>query len=165
VDYKKDYSPLTHLTLTTNGTGNKVKQIIEKIPDVICIENTMKETNKIQFESFNTAPIDLEEYKSKDIKYSKGCKVNINCGFGLTRYGYYACGSGGSIDRVFGFNIGIKSYTELTEEKLREQLDQLCRYCGHFKADLYKDNYVSPTWQQAYEKYSEEKPELSLYGK
>jgi len=45
-----------------------------------------------------------------------------------------------------------------------EQLDALCRYCGHFKYPaLSKKERLSPTWKKAYAGYREKKKELSRY--
>ena len=45
---------------------------------------------------------------------------------------------GGHIERVIGTNISAKSLEELTEEKLKQHLQEFCKYCGNFKA--YKCN-------------------------
>ena len=77
------------------------------------------------------ASIDLEEYKDAD--FTVGCEIPDRCGIGLNRYGYYACCPGANCDRVFGFDIGLKSLSDVNEEALKKQRNILCKYCGYFK--------------------------------
>ena len=132
-------------------------------------KKTSSDTNC--FSCYNVAPIDTEEFKNKD--FSKGCAITEVSGLGLTRYGYYACGAGASLDRVFGFDIGIKKLNEVTNDKIKEQMKILCSFCGHFKYFSYDDpkkrsnwsfdEQISVSWENAYAKYRKSKPELSLY--
>jgi len=110
LSYKKDFSPKTKIVLNSSGFGTKVKNILYKIPKGIIIWSSQKESPlQKKFQSFNVAPIDIPKYKS--INYSNGCRTTQSCGISLNRYGYYPCGAGGGIDRVFGFNIGKKKVT------------------------------------------------------
>jgi hypothetical protein len=94
-------------------------------------------------------------------------------GLGLSRYGYYPCGGGGSRDRIFGFDIGLKSLSLVTEKALQNQLKQLCKYCGFYKTtnpinSRFKNYRITKTkmsriWKKAYEKYQQSKQTLSLY--
>jgi hypothetical protein len=99
---------------------------------------------------------------------------------GLTRYGYYPCGAGASLDRIFGFDIGIKQLAEVTPERLVEQLRRLCGRCGHFRDFDVRYHFdrtgdpdalvgwttsqqTSVTWQRAYAAYRTNPPVLTLY--
>lgn len=169
--------------IITNGYGEIVNQVLNQLPDGFSVCNTQKKTpHQINFIYYNLAPIDFK------IKNAPSCWILKSCGYALTRYGYYACGAGASIDRVFGFDIGIKSLKELVSEKTDKQLKVLCRYCGHSPAierllserkinlreyetekrlALYFGGCVAPmseSWVEAYKKYKKNKPKLKPYG-
>lgn len=162
VAFKKNYSPKTRLILVSNGYGPKVRRVLERIPEAIEVENTAKITIAQKFDTFNVAPADLDQYKGKD--FSRGCFLTVFCGIGLNRYGYYPCAVGGGIDRVYGFNIGKKTLPP-DNDTMREQLQTLCRYCGHFKWSTakIKQEEISASWKEIYEKVKKEKPTLSIY--
>lgn len=161
----KEINPSCNFRIVTNGCGREVREVLSDLPEWIEIINSNKESIVQKFSSFNIAPIDLKKYTGID--FSRGCPITENCGVGFSRHGYYPCGVGTSVDRVIGFDIGIKKLSHVSDSKLKNQLALLCRYCGHFK-----DNYgekkiteqmISPSWQKAYEKYKKSKPKLSLY--
>jgi len=147
------------IEVVTNGFGNKVKKTISEIPNWVLIRNSNK-TSPIQyFYSYNVASIDLNEYKNSD--FSKGCWVSGYCGIGLTVNGYYPCGAGASVDRVFNKGIGIEKLKDVNETSLRQQMKFLCSVCGHFKRNfegtLITSEIMSETWKDAYLKYNENK--------
>jgi len=161
----KDFNPHSKIILSTNGYGKKVNNVLSNIPDWIIVRNSRKISNSNKFNSYNIAPIDLSNLKNKGL--FTGCWIMDICGLGFTRYGFYPCGPGASIDRVFGFDIGIKKLSSIEEYKLRKQLIILCRYCGHFKEnfgkELISEEKMSNNWRNAYTKYKIEKPRLRLY--
>lgn len=162
--YKNRY-PNCVIELTTNGRGPKVLEVLSKVPDWVFVRNSQKQSVKHKFSSYNIAPIDLKKYKNAD--FSKGCWVTTICGLGLTRHGFYPCGAGGSLDRVFGFGIGLKNLSEVNDVTLKSQLKILCKYCGHFKdnrnAKKVDEEVVSQSWQKAYEDYKKIPPLLEQY--
>ena len=166
----RDFNPACKISLATNGFGEKVNAVLTMIPSWVRILNTKKTSAINCFSSYNLAPIDTAEFKNKD--FSKGCIISERSGLGLTRYGYYACGAGASVDRVFGFDVGIKKLNNVTNDQLREQMKILCSFCGHFKYFTYDhektskyiyNEQMSISWKNAYAKYSESKPKLNLY--
>lgn len=161
----KDLNPKCGIELSTNGLGTKVNEVLSKLPDWVIVANSNKESGIPKFSSYNTAPIDLEKYKKGD--FSKGCPIITICGLGLNRYGYYACGPGASVDRVFGFDIGEKKLQLMNNSVLKNQLKILCRYCGHFKdiygAEKISGREISDSWEEAYEKYKKRRPKLDVY--
>ena len=140
--------------------------MLRTVPDFITIDNTMKEpVNTIPFNSYNLAPIDDTAYKND--AFTRGCRIVSECGLGLSRYGYYLCGAGASIDRVFGYGVGLPSLSSVSANNLYAQRNTLCKLCGHYKGRNLKvrtNDEVSPSWRAAYEKYEIVKPDLSLYG-
>ena len=166
--YKEKY-PDCYIIVWTNGYGKKVNNVLSKLPDWVRVENSNKDPNVTpEFLSYNIAPVDLKKFKNAN--FSKGCQVTEICSICLTRYGYYPCGPGAAVDRVFGFDIGIKKLRDMTEEKLKNQLKILCRYCGYFKPqDLFStrklitEEKMSKSWKKAYDKYKIIKPILKLY--
>ena len=140
-EYILKHSPNTILQITSNGYSPESIGLLSKLPDspnIVVDKRSFKKSNKIDyFTPFNLAPVDTEEYKESD--FSKGCWVTSYCGMGLNKYGYYPCGVSGAMDRVMGYDIGIKRLKEVTVDKLKELLDVFCRYCGNFVE--YVDNY------------------------
>jgi hypothetical protein len=94
-------------------------------------------------------------------------------GIGLTRHGYYPHPICGGIDRVLGFDIGLKSLPP-PDYSWREHYRTLCRYCGHYNRytpagpvhyarHKSEQGRMSPSWQKAYADYRKKKPVLSCY--
>lgn len=162
------FNPKCEIRVVTNGVGPKVNKALSKTPEYIAISNGNKEKKEGKFDyyfnTYNVAPVDLLTYKFTD--FSKGCITVDSCmHVALNKYGYYPCGPGAAVDRIFGFDIGIKQLSGLTDQKLREQMKILCGYCGLFKEpiDWTKKEKMSRSWKEAYEKYKKQKPKLSLY--
>lgn len=170
LEYKYRYSPETRIVITTSGTGKKVTSMFSEIPEGIEIDNTHKQTPyQSFFEPFNLAPVDQKRFMLSD--YRNGCSTTSDCGLGLNKYGYYVCGVGGSIDRVFGFDIGIKHLPQSQKELIKQRV-VLCRYCGHFCSRHYvhpenrkmlNDEPKSKSWIDAYARYHTCRPKLTPY--
>lgn len=160
------FNPDCRVIVVTNGHGSSVKKVLDGIPSWVKIENTEKRVpNQIPFNPFNIAPIDLIKYRND--RFIRGCRIVSECGLGLNRSGYYICGPAASVDRVFGFNVGIKSLSMLTERRLHQQRRTLCQYCGHFCGIQYqvrKQTEMSASWVDAYRRYRVKRPQLSAYG-
>jgi hypothetical protein len=187
VDYKRSFSPGTFIRVTTNGYGARVQQVIKDMPPEIFVMNTgkipisreghIKITGRPEpeFDTYHAAPIDIAQAAGReDIDYRMGCDIPQSCGMGLTRYGFYPCGAGASVDRVFGLDVGAKSLSAVNPADFREALDKLCRYCGHFKTrSRYKLKGVGPmtsgdqtttlSWQRALGEYKNVVPRLTPY--
>lgn len=173
-----------NVQVVTNGYGPAVRSALKRLPKWALVNNTRKTTRRQRFRFYNIAPADL------GITKAEPCGIPRNCGHGLTRYGYYPCGAGASIDRVFGFDIGIKRLRDLTPESSARQLKALCLWCGHSPSvnkELQRLDYweargvvretgpapgrgsrytapMSRSWLAAYKKYRKKKPQLRLYG-
>ncbi|MES9962265.1 MAG: radical SAM protein [Candidatus Sedimenticola sp. 20ELBAFRAG] len=162
LDYKRNHSPRTLIEITTNGHGKKVEKILATIPEGVVITNTEKSSGaQDYFVTFNVAPMDLEEYENVD--YSNGCEITAENGIGLTKYGYYPCAVAGGIDRIFGLGLGRQSLPEKGED-MHNELDQLCRYCGHFKRGNHtvSDSHeISVTWRTEYAEFKQRQPALT----
>ncbi|MCB1757119.1 MAG: radical SAM protein [Gammaproteobacteria bacterium] len=160
--YVDDYSPTTRLELWTNGDGKKVREVLGTLPDFIkVIDSSVTRGAEPLFNSFNLAPVDSRLYKYTD--FSHGCSIIEKCGVGLTPYGYYPCAVAGGIDRVFGKNAGTHDLNE-AYGKMRGQLDEFCRLCGHFRASKSSRNQnKSKTWTLAYHDYKKNKPTLDRF--
>lgn len=143
----------------TNGYGNLVKRrmaSLETLGFSICDTGKVS-TNQPYFDRMNIAP---KDYGLK----ATPCWIPHSCGYGLNRYGFYPCGAGASIDRVMGFDIGIKSLKNIKETI--ESMKTLCQYCGHSDAakKIPEDIQTSPSWARALERYRQSPPKLTLYG-
>ena len=175
--YRRRHLPSAWIQINTNGYSNKEHCMLSCLPSGIDIYSS-KKTGPLQEShcAFNVAPIDLAEYSGTD--WSQGCFQPAQYGLGLNRYGYYPHPTCGGIDRVFGFDIGRKTLPQV-EDELRDQFKQLCRYCGCFRSfssriypeyDPYPSaaektlrGQVSPSWREAYRRYRENPPHLTLF--
>jgi hypothetical protein len=168
IQYKSTFSPNTKISISTNGAGQETKKILENLPPIIHQEFSDKTTvNLAHSGTYNVAPADVEKYQSRKTNFARGCNIPSSSGTALTRYGFYSCGAGASLDRVFGMDIGIKTIKGRTEKNFRNQMKALCKYCGHFKDkqdEIYTLDDISPIWQKAYANYAKKAPVLSLYG-
>ena len=168
-EYILKYSSKTILQVVSNGYDEKSRNLCEDIRvkyKNVRIDYGSYKTERVveYFSPFNDAPIDDDKFKEADFK--KGCWVTSYCGIGLNKNGYYACAVIGGIDRILNKNAAIPKLTEITNDKLVQQLDEFCRYCGNFKA--YADNFgdfiprvekepfrnkVSESWEKIYQEY------------
>lgn len=168
-DYKDAFSPDTVIQVVSNGYAEESRILCEKVKadyGVIIDYGSYKTTNKVDyFTPFNDAPIDHPEYADAD--YSKGCWVAKYCGINLNHNGYFACSVCGANDRVLGGGRGVSRLKDLTPDKIKEHMEEYCRYCGNFIE--YNENYgdniirsekrpfknvVSPSWQAIYRRYN-----------
>ena len=150
----------------SNGITEKSRALCnlvkKQFKNVVIDYGSYKSSNRIDyFSSFNDAPIDNDDFLEED--YTKACWVTRYCGIGLSSRGYYACAVCGGIDRVLGGHNGMHSFTELSEEKLKEHFEMFCRFCGNFKAYAQNHgnfvprcekepfrNVVTKTWKRIY---------------
>ncbi len=162
--YKKLH-PTCKFIVVTNGYGKRVQGILSRLPDWTFVINSGKTSNEHAFQSFSVAPIDSERFRNSD--FSRGCFVTEYCGLSLTKNGYYCCCAGSTVDRIFGFDIGLKSLSLMTDSALKNQFTRLCRYCGHFKYNyseaLVSTEEISPSWHDAFARYRKERPTLTPY--
>ena len=168
-EYIEKKSPETILQITSNGFGELVQQKLNLLPkhlNLIIDYASFKDDRIIPyFSPFNDAPID--NVKKNQNEYHKGCWVTSYCGIGLNQLGYYPCGVAGGIDRVFEFDLGVKSLKDV-DESIVKLLDKFCRFCGNFSDyEQNKGNFIprhekstlnkpiiSESWKQAYKKYN-----------
>jgi hypothetical protein len=161
--FKAKYCPEALIEVVTNGVGGGCSEIMARLGKDVKVVNTSKISKTNTFLGFNVAPRDQSLYRFAD--YSCGCWVPEFCGINLSPYGYYCCGAGAGIDRVFGFNIGRKSLP-VSADSLRDQMDVLCRYCVHFKTTRRRKisrEQISSSWQKALEDYKTCKPDVTFY--
>ena len=161
--YKREHAPNVDLQLWTNGCGKKVQELLEQVPDDFKVVNSSKIQGGDEpiFNAFNLAPIDSGAYKYTD--FANGCSITEKCGVGITPYGYYPCAVAGSIDRILGLDLGQKDPAK-AYDSMRGQLNDLCRYCGHFRISTAATEIEqSLVWTEAYADYKKEKPQLSRY--
>jgi hypothetical protein len=174
--YKKDFSPWTNIKVISNGYGDEVDRVLTSLPAVdVDVYNSLKKSPLQKNHcAFNVAPCDLKEFSQLD--FSQGCYLPVFYGLGLTRYGYYPHPICGSIDRVFGFDIGRKKLPGV-DDTMDDHFKRFCGLCGFFRFNITQKNKkcvvdnenglrgkLSPTWKKAYMKYAEGRPRLTLYG-
>lgn len=172
VRYKREHSPKTRLFLCTNGYAERTRRILEKLPPEVYVLNSEKQSgDQDHHRDFNVAPIDLRPDISDTFR--NGCVLPSIFGLGLNRFGYYPHAICGSIDRVFGMDVGRKSLPA-ADDDLSDMYDSLCRYCGHFwdSTDLEEPSVpadakgappCTKSWSRAYASYNRKRPELRLY--
>ncbi len=165
LEYKAKHAPEVELQLWTNGCGEAVQKRLESVPDQVVVVNSSKvqEGDAPIFNAFNLAPIDSIAYKYTD--FANGCSITEKCGVGVTPYGYYPCAIAGSIDRILGLDLGQKDPAK-AYDSMRGQLNDLCRYCGHFRMSAAATEIEqSITWVKAYKVYKDRntRPKLTKY--
>ena len=142
----------------TNGYGAQVRQTLRTLLEMgYSVADTRKRSIfQRNFDRMNIAPIDF------GLK-AEPCWILKSCGYGLSRYGFYPCGAGAAIDRVMGFDVGIKALADIG--KCYGLTNILCQYCGHSEAArlIPPEVRISPSWQKALRRYRESRPVLSLY--
>jgi hypothetical protein len=151
------------LDLISNGYG-EAEKIGDIIPPYINLKNTKKKSpNQSSF-----VHVDLTMLEKDKVDTVASCYHVDICGLGLTRYGFYPCGPGASIDRVLGFDIGIKKISDISVDAIHAQQRILCPYCGwsesRFKFPSPKRGDVSAFWKKAYDLYNKNPKALNLYG-
>lgn len=172
-EYILAYSHETVLQVVSNGVTDRSRQLLYEISD---LENvyidyaSFKDNNKVEyFTPFNLAPIDDDRYVNED--FSCACWVTSYCGLSLNSRGYFACSVVGGMERVMNKGLYISSLNNMTHEKLDQQLNLYCRYCGNYsdyasnnggfiarsdKAPL-KSELISKSWKIIYDEYNNTK--------
>jgi len=163
------------------GGANKVLQeivatytqdVMPSTPSNTFIRNNAKRNKVVLHSPVNEAPIDKDDFR--DSEFRNGCWVPETCGVGLSRHGYYCCGTASAIDRVFGYDMGIKSLKDVNMRRIVEQRAVMCRLCGryndlsidpeHYGPTWVVEEKVSHTWERAFQAYRENGgPVLTLY--
>ncbi len=146
--------PAVCIELATHGHGSKVRAVLASLPPGIEIDDSGKVSNTPAFATVNVAPVDLPSYRSAD--YKNGCPVTSDCGIGLTPRGYYPCAVAGGIDRIFELGLQ-REELPADGDDLTDQLDALCRLCGHFKREVeepVRAPVQSETWRRAYARWA-----------
>ncbi|SFG66330.1 radical SAM protein [Neptunomonas qingdaonensis] len=155
--YEKDKPKII---VCTNGYSNKTKKILSELPCEIIIDNSNKSSENVaHIGHFNMAPIDIRDTSKDD--FTLACTNTTYCGMGLTPNGYYHCPVAGSIDRIFGKNLGYKKLPEQVDE-MDNLKQEFCKLCGFYDMDDTKvvpsiDNIklldsqptISSSWKQA----------------
>ena len=170
LEFKRRHSANTRIVLVTNGYGQHTAGVLGQLSQEIEIKNTAKQfsaTDSERFHYFNLAPLDSPFYRYSD--FTNACEVAFDCGMGLTPFGYYPCAIAGGIDRVFGFDLGRKTFPA-HDDRMREELRTFCGLCGLFgcntKIPMLKRHLQerrSKRWRTAYERYLESVPTLTRY--
>jgi len=156
----KELHPKCKVRLSTHGVGETTINIIESLPSWVCVRNSNKTTSRNMFSAYNKSPYD------SGISDPLFCDVPWRCGLGLTRYGYFPCGAGASLARVYGLNIGIKHLKDISYEAISEIIPQLCKHCGHCFSKVReqtKTTIITPSWKEAYSMYATANKNLTLY--
>ncbi len=170
LSWRDEESPGTLLELVTNGYGDRVRRVLERVPAGIRVKNTGKEERfQPKFEPFNLAPSDDGLLRHAD--FSNGCWITKECGIGLNAYGYYPCAVAGGIDRVFGEDIGRKRLPS-PDDPMSDLLRASCARCGHFRNGHFlpvrertpvAGEPQSRAWREAYRRYRDGRPVLTRY--
>ncbi len=175
--YRAERSPGTRIELCTNGHGELSRRALRTLPPGIQVKNSRKSLGQAQSHfAFNAAPADLADLAGAD--FTEGCYIHRIFGLGLTRSGYYPHPVCGGIDRVLGFDIGLKRLPASTAD-MAGQMRRLCPMCGHYHQfrgrgrwarllrrgarGRFPPGYRSESWLRAYADYRERPPRLSAY--
>lgn len=174
--YRRDHAPQCVIELCTNGHGEMARRVLAGLPRGVRAKNSAKPPVADQGHmAFNVAPADLPAFAGAD--FTEGCYIHFIFGLGLTRAGYYPHPVCGGIDRVYGFDVGLKRLPA-TAAELAGQMRRLCPLCGHFRefrprgrgtsrwrrgAGDFPPGSISPSWAEAYRAFREAPPALTPY--
>ncbi len=162
----KNHRPSCKIRLQTNGCGEKIQEVLRRLPEWVEVQSSGKDNKKPPlFSTYNIAPKDKMLYRLW-ADFTKGCWRTQICNITLSRYGYYPCSPGAHVARVLGMDIAVKRLALVSVESMSNQFKHLCPYCGHFREpnELVTQEAVSPLWEKAYREYKKKKPKLSLYS-
>ena len=170
----KEYFPATVVQVISNHYGDEVQAKLDQLPADVVVRGTNKKPNNPPlFTPANMAPVDDDKFQAEE--YENGCWVTDRCGLGLSRYGYYPCGAGAAIDRVFGLGAGEIKLHRVNVYSMKMKMNFLCQYCGHFKDNppgspgfgkfgCSRVQETSVSWQEAITRFNEGKRgKLELY--
>lgn len=164
LEHRDRHSPGTRVVVCTNGFGPQVNRVLARLPAGAEVLNTRKSGPRQDFVPYNLAPCDRPEYAGVDFR--NACRAARDCGAGLTAYGYYPCPAAGSLDRIFGFDLGRKTLPS-PDDRMEEELSRFCPLCGFFRlnwtTDVPSGSTMSPTWQRAYEAWRRTPPVLTPF--
>lgn len=148
-EYRKQY-PKCRVRLTTNGTGRKVRAALSRLPDWVRVRDSSKEKRSPNFEAVNEAPVD------QGVENPLSCSIPWRCGLALTPRGWFLCGAGAGVDRVFRLGLGLASLSHVTPEALDEQRKALCALCGHSRScvRLTREQATSKSWAKAFAEWN-----------
>ena len=150
-EYRSVHNPAVRLVLGTNYFGEKVLDVLDKLPGDIIIKSTLKTSRVHLFRPFNVAPVDAWFNRFSD--YSTGCRIIADCGLGLTPSGYYMCAVAGGIDRIFQYHLGRDNLPK-PSDTMKDQMSAFCRVCGHFGFQWpVKKEKMSRSWKDAYARF------------
>ena len=133
------------IRIATNGI-KPIAPEIKKLPIKIITSPPKNKKHRCQF----IAPADCKQ------EVKRKCNIPADCGIALNCFGYFPCGAGASIARVFKLDIGIKNLSDVTPDKLFAQMKVLCKFCGHSNCkSKHKTSKaeISKTWQDALNLY------------
>jgi len=156
------FNPECKIFLETNGVGDKVKTVLNQLPDWVLVNNSNKEEGEAAYDflPYNMAPIDDPAYNSTT-DFTKGCKAIVySYGLCASMYGYFPSSPCMNIARVFGFELGIQRLSDVTDKALRSQMETLCRYCGWFGREEWNsvsEETRSASWERALQQYQKRK--------
>ncbi|HSQ35489.1 MAG TPA: radical SAM protein [Candidatus Binatia bacterium] len=175
--YRRDHAPQCKIDLNSNGYSPRAKHLLTRLPNGFRAKNSAKVPGYQKHHiAFNVAPVDLPEFAGAD--YGQGCYIQRIFGLGLTRSGFYPHPICAGIDRVFGFDVGLKKLPARPAD-LEGQLRRLCPLCGHFREYRFEPSipllmrrrdhrgfssgYRSPSWVKAYRDFRLRPPTLTSY--
>jgi len=142
----KNWNPKCKIRFSTNGLGKYVTEKLKEIPNWVSIRNSNKKSKEQSFDSYNSAPIDNGETEIK------ACSIPWRCGIALTPNGYFVCGAGASLAKIFQMDIAVKKFEDITSENLLKQIQSICKYCGHSNCKSKHTTNVeeiSESWKKA----------------
>lgn len=161
----RQYYPKVLLRVISNGMGRIEEYRSWLEHNKIAINIEAKDGSKpAYFRNMWRAPQDVtttdQPFRPCSIFGIRGC------GIGLTKHGYFLCGSGAAIARVAGLDIGIMRLQDLTWDAMTEQSKSLCRVCGHHESmgEFPLDTTETPFWTATFRKFNDAMPKMTLYG-
>jgi hypothetical protein len=152
---------IASLDLTTNG--DRIQRIS---PSILGRYDRIKvDYHKGDFRAFMVAPIDTKQAQ-------KRCTVPIHCGIACNAFGYWPCGPGGAIARLFNlpqYNLhelpqSIWEFEEPNDLQNYKSICNLCQWSARVPLTVSRHPEPSKSFIEAHELYQQSPPKWRKLG-
>ena len=149
-----------NIRILTNGFS---PEKIKLLPNWLIVQNSHKEKDFKRISNgghskVGILPIDIDmqvDLNNIQCHVMRDFKTGL-CSLCLNSWGYYISSPCASVDRIYGFNIGVKSLNEVLSTDYRCIEDQqavLCRYCGNASATAGIKGELTETYKEVLSAY------------
>lgn len=157
MEYKNTFSPSCNVWVGTYHHPllfKKVERAVERNPGLLIMGNPKEKPRDHDYAPY-LAPIDEPGTLPEDHFY-RGCHfVASLCGMTVDYKGFWCCPVAPAIARVFGLDLAVKEFKDVSLASLTAQYDQACRRCGFYMMRKARGvERISKSWAEAIKAYA-----------